>query len=110
MPNNPEVRTIKWGDPALRGLGADSFPTYFPSTQVALEAMPGVVGVIRELGGKPMSVPESKNMDQEQFNEEVEKIIKVRDDARFRKKALLIAALGTTAAVLATHFILHRKK
>lgn len=68
-----------------------------------------VTMVQRIRGGTPIEEPDFR-LEEDRYNEKMEEIYKIRDDAEFREKGLLMAALGTTAAVLATHFILHRRK
>lgn len=60
--------------------------------------------------GKIMEIPDSTKLSKKEYDEAMEKRQKARDDAEFRATALAIASVATAGAVLATHFILHKKK
>jgi len=81
-----------------------------------VSATANIVTTIRRIrGGTPMELPkrsdykEDKKGDQE-YQQAMVRINKIKLDADLRQKALLIAGFTTTAAVLGTHFILRRKK
>ena len=80
-----------------------------------VSASANIVTTIRRIrGGTPMKLPkrsdykEDKEGNQE-YQQAMAKINKIKLDADLRQKALLIAGFATTAAVLGTHFILRRK-
>lgn len=99
------------------GIPATLYPDHYIQNLADVVTSLGNIVVTnrRRKPGNIMRVPLRSEFEEgeegdDKYKEVVDKRQKVRDDAQFRAKALTIATVATAGAVLATHFILHRKK
>ncbi len=73
-----------------------------------ISTISNIVTIYRRIkGGKPMKLPEPTDKD---YAKEMAKRERIIDDAKYRRKWLLGAAIGTGATVLGMHFLLAKKE